>query len=168
MADERGEPEHDLFHEIEHGAGDYTDAELLEQAQLNAQALLLATVELLGDRQDVLATWRDGLAAIFLRAWDVEREWSPSAILDALLTNMRAYGAVVIEHDSQAVPATATIAGLPDPALVASLWLDPANVQELFMTAAAIARHLGGSLDWTIEPASGEIRLTVNSGEERA
>jgi len=151
----------ELIDEIEHGSAEYTDAELLDQAQLNAQAMLLGTVALLREHPDILATWRRGLAEIFIRAWDVERAWSAAAILDALLTNYRSFGATVVEHDAGQDPVTATIAALPDALLVEELQLDPADIGELLKIGAAITEHLGGVLDWTIDPDSGDIVLSV-------
>lgn len=162
MADEPQRFERELVDEIDHGAQDYTDVELLEQAQLNAQAMLLGTVEILQGNPDVLTSWREGIASIFMRGWDTERDWSANAILDALLTNYRSFGARVIEQDDVVDPPTARLAGLPDPVLVNGLQLDPAHIQELLMIGAALAGHLGGVLDWTVEPDSGDIVLTVS------
>lgn len=168
MTDDPQQHDRELIDEIEHGSGDYTDVELLDQAQLNAQAMLLGTVDLLKAHPHVLAFWREGLAEIFMRAWDTEREWSANAILDALLTNYRSFGALVIEHDDAVDPPTARIAELPDPELAQALDLDPAHIQELLLIGAALTRHLGGRLDWTIEPDAGEIQLTVSLNRDAA
>jgi hypothetical protein len=161
MTDDPQQFDRRLIDEIEHGSGDYTDVELLDQAQLNAQAMLLGTVEILNGHPNVLATWRQGLAEIFARGWDAERDWSANEILDALLTNYRSFGALVIEHDEAADPPTARLVDLPDPELVHGLQLDPAYIEELMKIGAMLTRHLGGVLDWTIEPDTGEILLTV-------
>lgn len=163
MTEDRLADDRELIDEIEHGSGEYTDAELLDQAQLNAQALLLGTVALLREHPDILAAWRRGLADIFIRAWDAERAWSAAAILDALLTNYRSFGATVVEHDAGEDTVTAAIATLPDALLVEELQLDSADIVELLMIGAAITEHLGGALDWTIDPDSGEITLSVRS-----
>lgn len=165
MTDEPQQNGRELMDEIEHGSGDYTEAELLDQAQLNAQAMVLGTVEILREFPDILDAWRKGLAEIFMRGWDTGRDWSANAILDALLTNYRSFGALVIEHDGAAVPPTARIAGLPDPTLVEGLQVDPENIRELLIIGASLAGHLGGVLDWTIEPG-GDILLGVRSREE--
>ncbi len=166
MTDDAPQFDREMVDEIEHGSGDYTDEELLDQSQLNAQAMLLGTVELLNAHPEVLAAWRQGLAGIFLRGWDVDREWTANEILDALLTNYRSFGALVIEHDAAADPPTARIAGLPDAELTEALRLDPGHVRELLSIGAALARHLGGQLDWTIESDSGDITLTVRPGRD--
>lgn len=161
MNDDPPSDDRELIDEIEHGSGEYTDAELLDQAQLNAQAMLLGTVSLLRKHPDMLGAWRQGLADIFIRAWDAERAWSAAAILDALLTNYRSFGATVVDHDAGEVSATATISALPDALLVEELELDPADISELLEIGAAIAGHLGGALDWTIDPDTGDIVLRV-------
>lgn len=155
----------EFIDEIEHGSGDYTDVELLDQAQLNAQALLLGTVDILRDNPAALESWRDGLAAIFIRGWDAEREWSANEILDALLTNYRSFGAVVVDHVADSDDPSATMSGLPDTVLVEELRLDPEHIQQLLMIGKAIAGSLGGVLAWTIEPGTGDIALTVRLPE---
>lgn len=165
MTDDPQPNDLNVFDEIEHGSGDYTDIELLDQAQLNAQALLLATVEILHGHPAVLEAWRDGLAEIFMRGWDAERDWSASAILDALLTNYRSFGAVVVDHDPGSDHPTARIGALPDPALVQDLRLDPGHIHELLKIGKALAGQLGGELDWMTEPATSEVILTVRLRE---
>lgn len=166
MTDDSPPQGRELIDEIEHGSEDYTDTELLDQAQLNAQAMVLGTVEFLSEHPPILEAWRAGLAEIFLRGWDTTRDWSANAILDALLTNYRSFGAVVIEHQQAVDHSHARIAGLPDPMLVESLQLDAQHIQELPRIGATIADRLGGVLDWTLEPESGDILLTVRSREE--
>lgn len=156
----------ELIDEIDHGSEEYTDAELLEQAQLNAQAMLLGTVEILSEHPDILETWRRGLAEIFIRGWDAGRSWPATAILDALLTNYRSFGAVVVELDQAADPPTARIANLPDPLLVAGLKVDPEHIRELLAIGASLAEHLGGTLDWTVESDTGDVLLTILSREQ--
>lgn len=158
----------ELIDEIDHGSEEYSDAELLEQAQLNAQAMLLGTVEILSEHPDILERWRRGLAEIFIRSWDAGRSWPATAILDALLTNYRSFGAVVVELDQAADPPTARIATLPDPLLVAGLKLDPEHIRELLMIGALLAEHLGGTLDWTLDAETRDLLLSVRSTEEPA
>ncbi len=165
MTDDPLQNERELIDEIEHGSGDYSDLELLDQAQLNAQAMFLGSVDILSEHPDNLRMWRDGLAEIFMRGWDTGREWSANAILDALLTNYRSFGALVIEHTEDGDSPTARIANLPDPILVESLQLDPGHIRELLLIGSALADHLGGVLDWSIEPDTGDILLTVRPGE---
>lgn len=165
MTDDPQRHDRGLIDEIEHGSGDYTDLELLEQAQLNAQAMVLGTVDILRQHPDILHAWRDGLAEIFMRGWDTGRDWSANAILDALLTNYRSFGALVVEHAEDTDPPSARIASLPDPVLVDGLQLDPEHIRELLMIGAALADRLGGVLDWSIEPDTGDILLSVRLAE---
>lgn len=165
MTDDPLQNDRELIDEIEHGSADYTDLELLDQAQLNAQAMVLGTVDILRQHPDTLRAWREGLAEIFMRGWDTGREWSANAILDALLTNYRSFGALVIEHAEDAGPPTARIAGLPDPMLVESLQLDPEFIRELLIIGAVLTDNLGGVLDWSIEPDTGDILLGVRMRE---
>ncbi len=166
MTNDPQQHDRELIDEIEHGSGDYTDQELLDQAQLNAQAMVLGTVDILRQHPDILQAWRDGLAEIFMRGWDAGRDWSANAILDALLTTYRSFGAVVIEHEQAADPPSARIAGLPDPVLAEGLQLDPEHIRELLTIGAALAGHLGGVLDWTLDRETGDILLTVRPREE--
>ncbi len=52
---------------IEHGHADYTDAELLEQARNNAQALVLATIAFLETRGIPPAEWAAAIGETFSR-----------------------------------------------------------------------------------------------------
>jgi len=166
VTDDPQADDRELIDQIEHGSDEYSDAELLDQAQLNAQAMLLGTVGLLRKHPDTLAMWRQGLADIFIRAWDTERAWSAAAILDALLTNYRSFGASVVDHEAGNDSATARITELPDALLVEELQLDPADIGELLTIGAAITGHLGGVLDWTIDLDSGDIVLSVRTGRD--
>ncbi|HEX5499776.1 MAG TPA: hypothetical protein VFX03_11130, partial [Thermomicrobiales bacterium] len=75
--------------EIEHGHGEYTAAELLEQAQANAQALILATISYLGDEGISANDWAESVGVCFARGWGEARAWDASEFLDAMLTNYR-------------------------------------------------------------------------------
>lgn len=165
MTEESQQQDRELVDEIEHGSGDYTDLELLDQAQLNAQAMVLGTVDILRLHPDILDAWRDGLSDIFARSWDTGQDWSAHAILDALLTNYRSFGALVVEHAEPEEPPTARIAGLPDPALVESLQLDPDHIRQLLMIGSSLVDRLGGVLDWSVEPDTGDILLGVRLRE---
>lgn len=152
-----------LVDEIEHGVDDYTDEELLELSAFNVQALFLGTVQALGNIHGALDDWRSGIAEVFARGWDLNRTWRPEEILDALLTNYRSFGAEIIEVDLSTDPPTAVIAELPDLELAESLGLDPSQVSELFEIGSLIVQRLGGSLDWTIDEETGDVRLSVRT-----
>jgi len=152
-----------MIDEIDHGAADYTDEELLEQSASNAQALFLATVQTLGSIDGALEAWRVGIAAVFSRGWDLNRTWRPEEILDALLTNYRSFGAGIIEANLAADPPTAVVGELPDLELAALLGLDPGLISELFEVGSLISQRLGGSLTWTIDQETGDVLLSVSS-----
>ncbi len=159
--DERTPAERETTYEIEHGHDAYTDEELLEQAQFNAQALLLASVVALGGEPEVVDRWTAGVAEVFLRSWDREREWQPSEILDALLTNYRSFGAQVIDVDLEADAPTATIADLPDLELASDLGVDEHHADAIFRIGAHIVRALGHELAWERDATSDDVRLTI-------
>jgi hypothetical protein len=147
--------------EIEHGHDAYSDEELLEQAQFNAQALLLASVVALGGEQATVEAWTRGVADVFIRGWDRDRTWQASEILDALLTNYRSFGAQVIDAHLQAEPPRATIADLPDLELAADLNVEEKHADAIFLIGTHIVQALGHKLAWQRDATTGDVRLTV-------
>lgn len=153
----------EMTDEIEHGVGEYTDEELLEQSSFNAQALFLGTVQALGENSGAVEEWRVRMAQIFSRGWDLNRHWRAEEILDALLTNYRSFGAEIIETNLSADPPTAVVAELPDLELAESLELDPGLISELFEIGDLIVQRLGGTLGWAIDQETGDVRLSVST-----
>lgn len=148
--------------EILHGAADYTTEELLEQCQLNAQSLMLAVACVMtGD------TWPDALADVFARAWDTDRTWEPAEVLDATLTNLRAFGADIVQANFTETPPTATVRHLPDPELVEVLGATPTQADTIFRVSAALATRLGMALDWRRE-AHGAVTLSIAPARDGA
>jgi hypothetical protein len=148
--------------EILHGAADYTTEELLEQCQLNAQSLMLAVASVMtGDE------WPDALAAVFARARETDRVWEPAEVLDATLTNLRAFGADIVKASFAQDPPTATVRHLPDPELVEVLAATPAQADAIFRVSAALAARLGMTLSWQ-GAANGEVTLTIAPAGARA
>lgn len=146
---------------IEHGHADYSDAELLEQARANAQALILATVAFLEDRGIPPLAWAASIGETFAAGWGETRPWDAGEFLDAMLTNLRALGAEVIAVELGVDRAEATIAGFPDPALCALFGLEPARAAVIHNAAAAIAAPRG--LTWTWEMGEdGATRFVVS------
>lgn len=74
---------------------EYDDAELLEQGQANAQALIIATVAYLQEQGISLEDWSAGIGRRFTAAWGAPEPWAAGEFLDAMLTNLRSLGAVV-------------------------------------------------------------------------
>lgn len=150
--------------EIEHGSDDYSTEELLDHAQANAQALLLGTVQHLGKDEPALRAWQQDLASLFARGWDTERAWSNGELLDAILTNLRAFGATVDERDLTGHQPTAIVSGFPDPALVEVLGLDPSAADRLLEITSMLARSMDAEMSWRRD-AAGRYQLTVGSSQ---
>lgn len=151
----------EIFTEIEHGFDAYSDEELLEQSQFNAQALLMASVHAFAGDQDAAGRWAEGVARTFASSWDASRSWAPMEILDALLTNYRSFGAEVIEADLSPETATALIAGIPDLELAESLGCGDAEADVLFIIGEHLVATLGHQLSWSRDPETGDVRLVV-------
>lgn len=133
--------------ELEHGHAEYTDAELLEQARQNAQALILATVAFLEAQGSAPRAWVLAIGETFSRGWGEPRPWDAGEFLDAMLTNLRALGASVVSVELGVDRATATTTGFPDPELCALLGVDPQQAAVFHEAATAIAAPRG--LRWT-------------------
>ncbi len=151
----------ETYSEIEHGHDAYSDEELLEQSQFNAQALLMASVAALDGGEEAVERWAKGVADVFARGWDTDRAWEPAEVLDALLTNYRSFGANVIETDLSGAPATATIADLPDLELAESLGVNDEHADAIFRIGAHLSSTLGRTLTWSRDPETGDVRLEV-------
>lgn len=149
---ESGGPEFEILH----GAADYTAEELLEQCQLNAQSLMLAVAAVLPENQD----WPNTLASVFARAWETDRRWDPAEVLDATLTNLRAFGAEIVRADFDQTPPAATVRHLPDPDLVNLLGATPAQADAILRVSAALAARLGMELTWH-RAVSGDVTIAV-------
>jgi hypothetical protein len=147
---------------IEHGHGDYTDAELLEQARGNAHALILATVAFLEKRGIPPSEWAAAIGETFGAGWGEVRPWDAGEFLDAMLTNLRALGAEVLEVELGVERAEATTSGFPDPTLCELFGVDPAQAAAIHDAAAAIAAPRG--LNWSWTPGTdGTTRYLVES-----
>ena len=134
---------------IEHGHAEYSDAELLEQARVNAQAVIVATVAFLQERGIPPEEWAAAIGETFARGWGDVRPWDAGEFLDAMLTNLRALGADVNTVEFGVDHATATTTGFPDPELCALFAVDPSHVAVFHDAAAVIATSRG--LRWTWE-----------------
>ena len=145
---------------IEHGYAEYSDAELLEQARSNAQALILATVAFLQERGVPPAEWAVALGETFARGWGDPRPWDAAEFLDAMLTNLRALGAEVKEAELGVDRAEATATGFPDRELCALFAVDPSHAVVFHDAATAIAAPRGLRWTWQME-ADGVTRFVV-------
>jgi hypothetical protein len=145
---------------IEHGHDEYSDAELLEQARANAQALILATVAFLAERGVPSEEWAAAIGETFARGWGDPRPWDAGEFLDAMLTNLRALGAEVKRTEFGVDQAEATTTGFPDPELCALFGVDPSHVAVFHAAASAIAAPRGLRWTWELE-ADGVTRFVV-------
>lgn len=150
---------------IEHGHAEYSDAELLEQARGNAQALILATVAFLEQRGIPPSEWAGAIGETFAGGWGESRPWDAGEFLDAMLTNLRALGAEVVSAELGVDRAEATIAGFPDSALCELFGVDPARAAVIHDAAAAIAAPRGLSWEWRVED-DGPTRFVVERRPE--
>lgn len=142
------------------GEDEFSAEELLEQAQINAQALFLGTAEALASDADLLDRWRTSLAATFIRGWDTDADWEPADILYALVTNYQAFGAEVMAAQFEAEPPSVTIFNLPNLHLADALGIAPDRMHHLFLIGEDLASRLGGTLTWSID-ADGAVRLAA-------
>lgn len=148
--------------EIEHGHEEYTAEELLEQSQMNAQALILGVFDTLRDDPDAMNRLTAGIAQTFLKGWDASRSWEPVEILDALLTNYRSMGADIDAYEPDEESPNATLVELPNADLVAQLGVSATAFRPMLMVSERLVSELGCELEWSHDAAEGRIRLQVN------
>lgn len=148
--------------DIVHGHDVYTDAELLELSQYNAQALLMAGVLAIGDDEEVLETWIQGVAEVMTRGWDTDRNWTSTEVLDALLTNYRTYGGWIVEVDFGYLHSAAIVADIPDMELAETIGATDAEADALFRIGSHIAAHLGRTMRWQRDAKSGDVSIIVS------
>ena len=141
---------------------DYSSDELLEQAQANAQAALIATAAFLFERGIPLDDWTAALGHRFTTSWDEPEPWAADEFLDAMLANYRSLGATVLSADLNPDLAEAVIAGFPDPDRCAQFEVDVAAVARFHDATAPIAAARALRWSWTLEdPATAQTRLVV-------
>lgn len=135
----------------QHGYADYTAAELLEQAQANAQAMIMGTALFLHQKGIPLEEWASALGATFALAWDDERDWEAGEFMDAMLTNLRALGATVLTAELGIDRAEASTMGFPDPQLSELFSIDPALSAKFNDAARTLAVKVGLVWEWKRE-----------------
>jgi hypothetical protein len=133
-------------------ASDYSadsTEELLEQAQSNAQATIIATVAFLSRRAIPISEWTESLGSTFGLAWDEPEPWDAGEFLDAMLTNFRSLGATIVDADLDSDHAEATTSGFPDLDLCALFNVDPDLVAAFNDSPVPLARARSLSWEWT-------------------
>lgn len=133
--------------------------DLLEQAQSNAQATIIATVAFLMKHGLSLADWTESLSETFGKAWDDPEPWEAGDFLDAMLTNFQSLGATVVEADLAEDEAEATITGFPDLDLCHLFGVDPDLVAAFNDSPTPLAR--ARSLTWEWSRSGDETRYLV-------
>lgn len=161
MSDDQSTP--GFRSEIEHGHEEYTAEELLEQSQLNAQALVLGVFDTFHDDPAILDRLTRGIAATFLRGWETDRAWEPVEILDALLTNFRSMGGEVDDYDPDDASPRAEVVDLPSADLIEQLGVSAIAFRPMLVVSQRIVEALGCDLEWSHDATEGRIRLQVNT-----
>ncbi len=147
---------------------DDTPEELLEQAQANAQAIVLATVAFLQAGDIPVASWAAAVGERLSRAWDEPEPWGAGEFLDAMLTNFRSLGGAVVAANLDDEEATAIIGGFPDPDLCALLGVDPADAARIYDVVTPIAAARGLRWEWSHEGTQTRVvvrRLAANESQ---
>jgi hypothetical protein len=141
---------------------DYSAEDLLEQAQSNAQAALIATVAFLLDRQIPLDEWVAFLGERFAIAWEDEEPWGADEFLDAMLANYRSLGAEVLTVSFDPERSEAVIRGFPDPDACARFGASVEAVAHFHDATGPIAARRGLRWSWILEnPTIPRTRLNV-------
>ena len=141
---------------------DYTTEDLLELAQANAQATLIATVAFLQERGVPLADWTAALGRRYDVAWDEPEPWDADEFLDAVLVNLRSLGALVVSADLSVDRAEAITTGFPDPDACDRFGADLPTVIRFHDATAPIAAARGLRWSWALEdPAEARTRFVV-------
>jgi hypothetical protein len=145
-------------------SNDELTTELLEQAQSNAQAAIIATVAFLRDEGISLDRWADSLGRTFARGWDEPQPWEAGEFMEAMLINLRSLGATIIASDLGTDHAEATTTGFPDADLCALFGVASDQVARFNDATTVFARDRGLTWAWTLD---GEVtRYTADRTEE--
>jgi hypothetical protein len=134
--------------------------EILEQAQRNAQALVMATVAFLIEQGMTLDDWATSVGRTFAKAWDYPHAWDADEFLDAMLINYRSLGAEVISSVFGSDQAEAVTTGFPDPELCGIFGVEPSSAARYNDAAGEIARQCGLTWEWHL--ADGQTRYLVS------
>lgn len=141
----------------------FTTEEMLDQAQANAQAAIIATVAFLRDEGIALDRWAASLGRTFARGWDDPRPWDAGEFMDAMLTNFRSLGASITSSALAEDQAEATASGFPDLELC-SLFDVPVDEVARFNEATTVLANERG-LDWLWQLDGDETRYVARRRE---
>lgn len=138
---------------------EYPVEELLEQAQANGQAAILATIRFLKQRGIPIDDWTASLGETFATAWSADDAWAVDEFMDAMLVNFRSLGAVVAEVDLRIDQANALVTGFPDLDLATELGVEAADADRYHDATVLLARRHG--IDWSWSRDDDGIRLSA-------
>ena len=142
---------------------DYDDAELLEQGQANAQAVIIATVAYLQEQGVSLDDWSAGIGRRFTAAWGAPEPWAAGEFLDAMLTNLRSLGAVVEWADlDDATVASATLSNLFDEEQCLLFGTERADVLLYLDATREIAAQRGLAWEWQSDGDDVQIKVRAD------
>jgi hypothetical protein len=142
-----------------YGYAEYSNVDLLEQGQTNAQATIMATALFLHQRGVPLEEWTAFLGKTFAMAWSDSQPWEAGEFLDAILVNMRALGATIVSAELGIDRAEAVISGFPNLALCELFSIDASLVARFNDTTRVLAEKIGMSWEW--KRAGAQTRYTV-------
>ena len=147
-----------------YGYANYSAEHLLEQAQINAQATIMATALFLHQRGVSLDEWTAHLGKTFALAWSDANPWEAGEFLDAVLVNLRALGATIYSAELGIDRAEATIIGFPDFELTEFFSIDPALVSKFNDATRAMAEKVGLTWEWKRNGKITRYTVTRNGG----
>ena len=147
-----------------YGYADYSAEHLLEQAQINAQATIMATALFLHQKGVSLDEWTAHLGKTFALAWSDANPWEAGEFLDAVLVNMRALGATVYTAELGIDRAEATIIGFPDFELCEFFSIDAALVARFNDATQEMAAKVGLTWEWKRNGKITRYTVTRNGG----
>ena len=126
-------------------------ATLLQQVQANSQALILATMAFLRRNGVAVDDWARFLGEQFAKDWPEDGSFGADEFLDAMLTNLQGFGAMVISTEFAPDESTATISGFPSQALREAYGVDAGTAAVFQEAARQIARSQGLTWDWELD-----------------
>ena len=122
--------------------------ELLECLRSTTLVMILGTIQFLEERRIPVDDWIVDLSTIFARGWDLNEDWSPEELLQAVLFNLAALGGETIQAQYGDDDASAVVERFPDKERVAELGLDETNGDIILNLVRPIAAACGMNWSW--------------------
>ncbi len=138
----------------------HEEFEQLEQAQQNAQAVIIATVATLREQGVSLDGWAAGIGQRFSASWGEPEPWEANEFLDAMLSVLQALGAEIAWADlADPTVASATIAELFDDELCATFGTTRADVLTYLDATNGIAAPRGLAWEWQLDGDDVQVKV---------